>query len=252
MSKEGDIMQLMKKNSIRSNICWVLLLLLLLMMVTGCAKRPSETEASTSSESPVTATQTPTEPTAPPELEFPFMLEDGALEISSAFQYSGPNPDCGWEEKENIGALVLVNRSDKYLTETNITVTLSNEETLQFAATDIPPGQTVWVFESENKVFSPEEQCIAAEGEAKFSDDTGLSADEVTAEAQSIALTLTNNTDSDMKDLTVRCHILFDGVYFGGTAYSYPVEAIPAGGNVIVEAMDCFLGDAAAVWIGTR
>lgn len=230
---------------------WILPVVALLVMISGCAKQTSDTEPDTTAPAEQsTEVQAAVEPTAPPELEFPYLLEGGALEVSSAFQYSGPNPDCQWEEEEDLGALALVNRSERYLEKAKITVILSNEATLQFNVYDIPAGQTVWAFESENQKYPVEEHCIAMECEAQFADDLRLSADEVSTEAAGTTITLTNNTDKDMQNLTVRCHILFDEVYFGGSSYSYPVENIPAGGNATVEAMDCFLGDAAVVWVG--
>lgn len=187
----------------------------------------------------------------PQKLEFPVMLENGDLEINSVFQYTGANPDFQWEEGEDIGALVLINRSERYLKTADISVKLSNGEKLQFKVSDIPSGGTAWLYELENGVYPVTEYCVSAKGNAKFSKDTGLSEEQVTVKAEGMKLTLTNNTEKDLNDLIVKCHILFNEAFFGGNTYSYPVEKIPAGESVEVDAPDCILGDAKAVWIGT-
>lgn len=185
-----------------------------------------------------------------PRLKFPVMLENDKLELNSAFQYTGANPDNGWEEGENIGAIVLINRSDEYMTEANITLTLSNEEKLDFTVTELPPGKTVWAFEPGNKEYPISEFVTEATGKAKFTKDLGLGAKEITSHGESTSLTLTNTTEKEYSNLTVKCHILFDDAYFGNSIYEYPVESLPANGEVTIDAVDCILGDAEASWIG--
>ena len=50
-----------------------------------------------------------------------------------------------------------------------------------------------------------------------------------------------------LSNLLLHCHCLIDGSYFGGLTYTYPVESIPAGQSIAVEAEDCYLGEAAVV-----
>ena len=72
-------------------------------------------------------------------------------------------------------------------------------------------------------------------------------ADQEAVEAEGISVTLTNLTDEDLAGLTVYCHCLFDGTYFGGSTYAYPVDGIPAGESVTIQAEECYLGEAAVV-----
>lgn len=167
------------------------------------------------------------------------------------FQYTGANPDCQWQEGEDIGAMVLVNRSERYLRSAELKAGLSNGECLRFLVSDIPPGQTVWVFEAGNGIYPVSESCVSVEGNAEFSDDAGVFPGKVTARAEGMTLTLTNTTEERLEKLTVRCHILFNEVYFGGITYSYPLESIPVGESAAVVAEDCIMGEAAAVWIGS-
>lgn len=239
----------MKKRQNRKSLYLLSVLLAGAMLLTaGCGKNKEENQANADQVFVENEEETPS---GPPQLEFPYALEDGALEINSVFQYTGANPDCMWEEGENTGAIVLVNRSEKYLEKAEIAVTLSNEDVLRFQVSDIPAGETAWVFEMENGVYPVSEYCVSAEGKAKFSKDKGLTSEKVAARAEGMTLELSNSTDKDLQNLTVRCHILFNDAYFGGTTYSYQVENIPAGGSTTVEATDCFLGEATAVWIGS-
>lgn len=245
-----------KKSKKRRLLPIVLLLLMVSFSAVSCAKLPSETEAKETETAEMEEmkepeeTKQPVETEAVTESEFPMRLENGALEIASIFQYSGPNPDAGWEEKENIGALELKNTSERYLTSAQITVLLSDGETLQFAAADIPAGQTAWVFESGNGTYQLDKECAKVEVQAEFSDDAGLYTGDIQAAGEGMTLTLTNNTEKDIQKIQVRCHILFNDVYFGGSSYVYPVEQIAAGKSTDIMAFDCIIGDAQAVWIG--
>lgn len=181
----------------------------------------------------------------PKEVEFPIMLEKDQLEVNSVFQYTGANPDCEWQEGENIGALTLINHSERYLKSAELKVKLSNGETLHFTVTDIPTGKTAWLFEVENGVFPLDEYCVSVDAKAKYTKDTGLEG--VTAEATGPQVTLTNTTGEDLENLTVWCHTLFNDAYFGGTVHSYPVERISKGDTAELMAVDCILGDAEVV-----
>ena len=41
----------------------------------------------------------------PMDVSFPYALEDDGLELTSLFQYTGSNPDCGWAEGTDVGAV---------------------------------------------------------------------------------------------------------------------------------------------------
>ena len=226
-----------KKRSGFLRALWAVLVLALVM--TGCGA--PEQQGSASSEQPGSVQET--------AVSFPYLLEDGKLEISSLFQYSGMNPDCGDEMGENIASIAVTNQSDQHLTRAEFTVTRSDGEVLSFLAEDVPAGQTVWAFDRNNAACELEDTYEAIDCQASFEPDSPLLTDRLTVAVEETAVTLTNISGEALNDLTVHCHCLFDGVYFGGKTYAYPADSIPAGGSADIQAEDCYLGEAAVVRI---
>lgn len=178
---------------------------------------------------------------------FPCALEDNKLSVVSLFPYSGINPDNGDEIGEDIASLEVTNRSGQYLASAQLTARLSDGTELSFQIQDLPAGEKVWVFEKDSSAFAGGAECEALRAETEFLQDEPLLPDQVMVETEGTAVTLTNLQDEPLTGLRVWCRCLFDGVYFGGTAYAYPVEEIPAGESVTLQAEECYLGEAAVV-----
>ena len=119
---------------------------------------------------------------------------------------------------------------------------------LVFKAEDIPAGKKIWVFESDNQSVGQDEACEEIRDTSEFG-DVSLAEDQVAVSAQDTMITIENLTGEEITDLTVGCHCLFEDTYFGGATYSYPTGTIPAGGQVTVDAADCYMGTAEVVWI---
>ncbi|MGM9637441.1 MAG: hypothetical protein ACI3YK_05575 [Eubacteriales bacterium] len=195
---------------------------------------------------------TDSSPAVKQPITIPCLLEDGKLQVSSLFQFTGMNPDADGQMGENIATLELVNNSDEYLSEAEISVVLSDGTTLQFAVTDLPSGKTVWAFEKLCGTCpdgTPDISSITCT--ADFADTVPAFPDGLIVNAEDIALSLTNTGTADLTNLTVCCHCNFSDVYFGGITYAYTVDRIPAGETVTVTAVDCFLGEAEVVRIIT-
>lgn len=193
---------------------------------------------------------TPTETGRPAEtagasmdVSFPYALEDDGLELTSLFQYTGMNPDCGWAEGTDVGAVILKNETGRYLETLNLTVIMADGTALSFTASDIPHGKTVQVFERENTACDDTAEAAEIRCETTYRDGNGLVPDKVKAAAEGTNVTLTNVSGETLTGLAVRCHNVLDGVYFGGTSYTYPVAEIAADGSAAVAAVDCVLGD---------
>lgn len=182
-------------------------------------------------------------------LTFPYELEDGKLSIESIFQFTGFNPDNGNQEGENIAALTVLNQSEQHLVSAEITVKLADNTELTFELTDVPAGQSVMVFEKENKIYELNDTCEDIKDTAEFETENVRMEDSFSIDVQGTAVTLTNNSEGDISNLLLHCHCLIGDSYFGGLTYTYPVESIPAGQSVTVEADDCYLGEAAVVRI---
>ena len=57
------------------------------------------------------------------------------------------------------------------------------------------------------------------------------------------------HTGEELENIVVYCRCPYIDDYFGGLAYRYEVENIPAYGTAEVEAIDCILGEAEVVRI---
>lgn len=206
---------------------------------------------------PQTEPQISAEPTASAEMAepvqtapaaaFPLALEDGKLEISSLFQFTGINPDCGNQEGTNIGAITLKNVSDSYLEEAHITLTLVDGSQLHFAVTELPAGASAMVFSTENTGIPENAACAGAVSDASFDDSAVTVSDRVAAYADGIHITVTNTSDEDISRIVVYCRSPLGEEYFGGITYSYTITDLPAGESTSVDATDCILGIAEVV-----
>lgn len=180
---------------------------------------------------------------------FPYQLEEGKLEVTSLFQFSGSNPDSGGEEGENIAAVSVVNSSDEHLKSALITVVLTDGREVHFKVEDLPAGKSVMTFSSENEKYDLSTACESIACTAEFETSDVVMAEKLSVDVEETAVTLTNHSAEDMENLTVYCHCLLEEEYFGGLTYSYSVEKIPAGESVVFDALDCYLGEAAVVRI---
>lgn len=182
-------------------------------------------------------------------LQFPYELEDGKLVVASLFQSDIMNPDCNDEMGEEIASLEIVNQSGKYLSSASFKVTMEDRQVLNFKVSDVPNGKSVWAFETGNTSISSDAVCELIECETQYEEEAPLMADQIAVEVSDTSVTLTNLTDEDLTNLVVDCHCLFEEAYFGGLTYTYPVDVLSAGGTAMIEADDCYMGNAEVVRI---
>ena len=226
----------------------VLALAILIWALTrgGSPSKPGDT--SVSSAQPVQS-GTPggeEEPPEPAGLSFPYALEDGALTVSSLFQSTIFNPDCGGTSGENIASLEFTNSSGRYLVRCEFTAVTVDGAEYHFLALDVPAGQTVDAFETSNASLASNVEWERITCTADFEDAVYLPAG-LDIRVEETQVTLTNNGSEDLNNYVVHCHCSLDGNYFGGTTYSYPIETLAAGETITVSADDCYLGEAAVV-----
>lgn len=188
----------------------------------------------------------------PMDVRFPYALEDDGLELTSLFRYTGNNPDCGWAEGTDVGAVILKNETGRYLETLNLAVIMADGTVLSFMASNIPHGKTVQAFERENTSYDDTAEVAEIRCETTYRNGNGLVPDKVKAVSEGMNITLTNVSGETLAGLGVRCHNILDGVYFGGTSYTYPVAEIPADGSIVVVAADCVLGDVGIARIDYR
>lgn len=181
-------------------------------------------------------------------IEFPYETEDGKLVINSLFQSSIENPDCNNEMGEDIASMEITNQSDTFCASAEVVAIMPDGTEIPFSATNIPAGKTVWAFASDNAAIGQDAVFAEIRSTAVFQ-ESSLMEEQLSVEVNDTVITIQNLTQNEITDLTVCCHCLFEEVYFGGLTYNYPVESIPAGESVTVEAVDCYMGTAEVVGI---
>ena len=210
-------------------------------LLAGCTPTPATIPPATGAPATTTA-QTVTAPTAAEvsHLEFPLSLEDSALQIESLFPFDGINPDCGYEEGTQIASIKLRNSSDRHLIRADILLTLSDGSQLRFLAEHIAPGQSGSVFCNSNAPLPQDPMCVDVRCSAKFAPAPVW--DDLTVQVSGMSVDLNNPSGRDMETIIIYCHNMLGDEYFGGVAYPYEINGLPAGESTTLTAVDCLMG----------
>ena len=222
---------------------YLLPLVLILLLFTACGKKEEQTD--TQGE----ATEAVSTEEQKEGIEFPYEIDNGNLVINSVFQSSIENPDCGNEYGDDIASLELVNQSNQYLDSAELTLHMSDGKELHMVIKNIPPGKKVWAFDDQNQLVSNDVVCTSVDCDAEYLADSPMADQEIKVKVDDTTVTLKNQSENDLNDLTIECHCVIDGVYYGGLTYSYPVDKLTSNGSKKIEAEDCFLGEAEVVRI---
>lgn len=182
-------------------------------------------------------------------ITFPYQLLDGKVQVNSLFPSSIGNPDFNDEIGDDIASLEIENISDEFIKTANFTAYLADGQELSFVVENIPAGKSVWAFEITNASIPIDAVCEEINCEAEFSADDVMMTDTIAVEVEMIEVKVSNLTDNEMKELSAEFHCLFDGVYFGGKSYTYPIDSIQPGDSITLQVEECYLGEAEAVRI---
>ena len=182
---------------------------------------------------------------------FPVSLENDRLEIESMYQYSGINPDCENAEGNNTAAITLHNVSSEYLKEAEISMTLQDGTALEFKITDLPAGESVIAFSTENTELGADAVCVQVGCEAVF-EEPDSTAEKVSAEAEGMLITVVNTSGEDLSEIVIYCRGVFGEDYFGGVTYQYTINNLPAGESTQVDAFECIMGEAEVVRVAVN
>lgn len=180
-------------------------------------------------------------------VSFPYKLDEDKLEIASVFQYSGTNPDCDDEDCEAVGSIQLLNASEDYLESADIIAKLADGSELTFRVEGIPSGKSVLAFEIKNQTYDKENKVIDITAETNYSSEVSLKEEELSFSIDSAGITVSNISQENLANITIKYHCNIDDMYFGGKCYESLVEYLEAGENVMLDASECYLGEAAVV-----
>ena len=207
---------------------------------------------------PQTGSHAATDPqmSAPPEtvytadelLSFPLELEDGRLLLAPPFSYDGLNPDCGNEEARNIASITLKNCSGQHLLRAELTLVASDGTEFPFLIEHVPAARQIMAFALDNTPLPAKQEWVDVRISAQFAEQQSLRDNGVSISENGMTIAVTNTSDEALTKLRIYCHNLLGEEYFGGEAYPYEINNLPAGETVTVEALDCILGIAEAAY----
>ena len=212
--------------------------------------KPAETEPGTVP-GQTESTNPSADDTEPATLQLPVALEEGRLEVTSLFQSSGINPDCGNREGTDIATIALKNNSEYFLTEATVTAILADGTKIRFLATNLPSGKTAMVFSGDNISLPKDAVCVSIDCKAQWDKSGQTMPQGISASADGMMVTVMNDTAQDIPELIVYCCTPLGEVYFGGTSYKYTINDLPANGSRTFMAVDCIVGLAEVVRIET-
>lgn len=188
------------------------LLALLMLPLWGCHKKEPES----------------TQPTSG-QLNMSF----GGLVCLEYSRYTGSFPENGKDTQvSDVAAMLIHNSSPQFLEYATIECTIG-EQTGFFFVTGLPPGAMVWVLERSGMTLSEGETFKATKCEDYvYRDDAVMMTDKISVSAEGNTLTVTNNTDGTLDNVTVYYKIVMeDGRYFGGISYLLSFGNLPPGGS---------------------
>lgn len=219
---------------------------------TAQQETPDSTETAKAENTPTeapesTPTETPATPTPKPGIEFPYVVDEDGLQAEAVFQLGGVNPDCQDEMCENAGALQVKNVSDKYLESADIKAVLTDGAEFNFHVEDVPAGETVLAFDTENKEYDGKTNVKTMEAETTYSADASLKEEALNITVEEDGIHVENISGSDIGNLTVKYHCMFDDAYYGGISYEKTVETLGADETVVLDASECYIGEVAVV-----
>lgn len=176
------------------------------------------------------------------QIEFPYSIDEGKLEIESLFQFDGINPDSENEEGTDIASIMIKNVSNSHLVRADIEVMPIDGEAVKFVVTELPAGESAMAFSVENLSVTEGTAYESISCEAVYEESKTSEEIPVTTSIEDSIITLKNTTEEEISQLTIYYREPFDDAYFGGIAKECVVENISANESVDVKAEDSILG----------
>ena len=180
------------------------------------------------------------------EINFPYVSEDGNLQVTSLIQFTGPNMDAENVEGEDIAGIQVENLSEQYLKEAEITVRMENGIEYEFLIEDLPAGEETVAFDMANQAYDGQTKCQEIECTTQTS-DASMAEDMLSITADGSVLTITNITEQEIENAVVIYRCMTGDSYIGGNSYEIMVSGLEAGENFEYEDTACIFGTPEAV-----
>ena len=215
---------------------------------------PEETELIVEVTEPATTPPTSPPVTQPPVqyLSLPYQIPGSELVLSRYNAYTGPYLEDGSDRAvENMAALVIENRGSAPVEYAQITVTLENDETLEFVITALPAGASVVVQEAKAQTYTDGrlKNCVA---HVAVLEEMPMCEDLVRiVEEENGVLSVTNVTGVEIPVVRIFYKFYLADVngYVGGITYTLKLESLKPGETRSVAASHYMVGSSAVVMV---
>lgn len=181
-------------------------------------------------------------------VEFPYISEDGGVQVTSLMQFTGPNPDSENTDGEDIAGIQVKNISDQYLKEAELVLQMDDTSEYTFLVKDLPAGSETVAFELENQSYDGQTACRKIQCTAQMS-DTSMREDAVQITVDGSKLIITNITEQQIDNAAVIYRCTTGDSYIGGVSYEIPVSGLASGESFEYEDTACIFGSPQAVGV---
>ncbi len=205
------------------------LLLALTLMLTACGGNAAPDGDSTDPDTANVIT-----PAAEPMMDL-----GSGLSLMSASRYAGAFVEDGSDETvADVLAITVRNDGDKTVQYAHITLT-QGESAYEFDVSTLPVGASAQLLELSRQTMPDSTEGMTGQVSAcaVFETEPSLCADVLGIETQDTAITVTNNSGSDMGQIYVYYKIAYGDLYLGGITYRVGVSGLKAG-----ESTTCYAG----------
>ena len=174
------------------------------------------------------------------------------LSVSELFAYTGPNPDCGFEQGNDIAAVTVENISGKYLLCAEITVASDDGAEYSFTVQALEDGGRVTAFDTLNRTVKNEVCAADSECSTEFANSPDTYAGRLQAQVISGEVTLTNISEDTFEFVFVDCRCTVSGESFGGKVFECPFSQVTPGATQSKACSEILFGVPEAVRIRTE
>lgn len=172
--------------------------------------------------------------------EEPMMALGSGLSLMSASRFAGAFVEDGTDDiVSDVLAITVRNDGDKTVQYAHIILT-QGEAAYEFDVTTLPVGASVQLLELSRQPMPDSTDGMTAEVSAcaVFDTEPSLCEDVFRIETQDTAITITNNSDSDITgQIYVYYKIAYGDLYMGGITYRVGAAGLKAG-----ESTTCYAG----------
>lgn len=155
------------------------------------------------------------------------------LSLMSISRYAGAFVEDGTDDiVSDIMSITVRNDGEKAVQYAHITLTLG-ENTYEFDLTTLPAGASVLLLELSRQAMPEGTDGINGEVTmyALFDTEISMYEDVFSIEATDTAITVTNNSDTDIGQIYVYYKIAYGDLYMGGITYRVSISGLKAGAS---------------------